>query len=117
MRRLLLLVGVPAVIAAVALALWLQGGRYEETENAYVKAHMIAVAADVSGRVVEVAVRDNEPVAAGALLFRIDPVPYELAVARAEAQMAVVRTEVGNSSASRDTAAGVNADAMRIMSG
>jgi membrane fusion protein (multidrug efflux system) len=55
---------------------------------------MIAVTADVSGRVVEVAVRDNEPVVAGALLFRIDPVPFELAVARAEAQMAVVRTDV-----------------------
>ena len=94
MKRFLLLVVVPAVAAAAALALWLQGGRFEETENAYVKAHMIAVAADVSGRVVEVAVRDNEPVAAGALLFRVDPVPYELALARAEAQMAVVRTEV-----------------------
>ena len=84
----------PAVAVAAGLALWLQGGRFEETENAYVKAHMIAVTADVSGRVVEVGVRDNEPVAAGALLFRIDPAPFELAVARAEAQMAVVRTEV-----------------------
>jgi len=94
MKRFLLLVGVPAVAAAAGLALWLQGGRYEETENAYVKAHMIAVTADVSGRVVEVGVRDNEPVAAGALLFRIDPVPFELAVARAEAEMAVVRTAI-----------------------
>ena len=92
MKRFLLLVGVPALAAAAGVALWLQGGRYEETENAYVKAHMIAVTADVSGRVVEVGVRDNEPVAAGALLFRIDAVPFELAVARAEAEMAVVRT-------------------------
>jgi membrane fusion protein (multidrug efflux system) len=94
MKRFLLLVAVPAVAVAAGLALWLQGGRFEETENAYVKAHMIAVTADVSGRVVEVGVRDNEPVVAGALLFRIDPAPFELAVARAEAQMAVVRTEV-----------------------
>src|SRR5688572_27573136 len=92
MKRFILLVVVPAVAAAAGVALWLQGGRYEETENAYVKAHMIAVSADVSGRVVEVGVRDNEPVAAGALLFRIDAVPFELAVARAEAEMAVVRT-------------------------
>ena len=94
MKRFLLLVGVPAIVAAAALIIWLQGGRFEETENAYVKAHMIAVTADVSGRVVEVGVRDNEPVAAGALLFRVDPAPFELAVARAEAQMAVARTEV-----------------------
>jgi membrane fusion protein, multidrug efflux system len=94
MKRFLLLVGVPAIAVAIGLLVWLQGGRFEETENAYVKAHMIAVTADVSGRVVEVGVRDNEPVAAGALLFRIDAAPFELAVARAEAQMAVARTEV-----------------------
>ena len=94
MKRFLLLVGVPAIAVAAGLVLWLQGGRFEETENAYVKAHMIAVTADLSGRVVEVGVRDNEPVAAGALLFRIDPAPLELTVASAEAQMAVVRTEV-----------------------
>jgi membrane fusion protein (multidrug efflux system) len=94
MKRFLLLVVVPAVAVAAGLAVWLQGGRFEETENAYVKAHIIAVSADVSGRVVEVKVRDNEPVAAGTLLFRIDPAPFELTVARAEAEMAVVRTEV-----------------------
>ena len=94
MKRFLLLVGVPAVAVAAGLALWLQGGRFEETENAYVKAHMIAVTADVSGRVMEVGVRDNEPVAAGALLFRIDPTPFQLTVARAEAEMAVVRTAI-----------------------
>jgi membrane fusion protein (multidrug efflux system) len=94
MKRFLLLVGVPAMALAGGLVLWLQGGRFEETENAYVKAHMIAVTADVSGRVVEVGVRDNEPVAAGALLFRIDPAPFQLTVARAEAEMAVVRTAV-----------------------
>ena len=61
MKRFVLLVVVPAVALAAGIALWLQGGRYEETENAYVKAHMIAVRADVSGRVFDVRVRDNEP--------------------------------------------------------
>lgn len=94
MKRFLLLVGVPLLVAALFLFVWLRGGRYEETENAYVKAHIIAVSADVSGRVVEVAVRDNQSVEAGALLFRVDPAPFELAVAQAEAQMALARTEV-----------------------
>jgi membrane fusion protein (multidrug efflux system) len=94
MKRFVLLVGVPLLVAAGAVVLWLQGGRYEETENAYVKAHIVHVSADVSGRVVEVLVKDNQRVAAGALLFRIDPAPFALAVARAEAQMGVVRTEV-----------------------
>ncbi len=94
MKRWVLLLGVPLAAAALALAAWLQGGRFEQTENAYVKANIIAVSADVSGRVVEVLVRDNQPIAPGAPLFRIDPAPFELAVARAEAQMAVVRTEI-----------------------
>jgi len=76
---------IAAAFAAAGAWMWLQGGRYEETENAYVKAHIIAVSAEVAGRVAEVAVRDNQPVAAGALLFRLDPVPFEVEVARAEA--------------------------------
>jgi membrane fusion protein (multidrug efflux system) len=92
--RPVLLVVVPAVLVGLGVALWLQGGRYEETENAYVKSHIISVTADVSGRVIEVGVRDNQPVQAGALLFRVDPAPFRLEVARAEAQMAVVRTEL-----------------------
>ena len=91
MKRFVLLLVVPAVAVAAGIALWLQGGRYEETENAYVKAHMIAVSADVSGRVVDVRVRDNEPVAAGAPLSHRSGA-VRAAVARAEAEMAVVRT-------------------------
>ncbi len=94
MLRPLLLVAVPCAAVAAGAWLWLQGGRYEETENAYVKAHIIAVSADVSGRVVEVAVADNQPVAAGAALFRVDPVPFALALAGAQAQLEVIRTEL-----------------------
>ena len=96
-RRLLravLLIGVPLAAAAVALHLYARGGRHVETDNAYVKAHIIAVSAEVAGRVIEVAVRDNQAVAAGQLLFRIDPAPFEVAIARTDAQMAVVRTDL-----------------------
>jgi membrane fusion protein (multidrug efflux system) len=92
--RWLLLFGLPFVAVLVGLYLYAHGGRYEETENAYIKADIIAVSAEVSGRVVEVAARDNEPVAAGAPLFRLDPTPFEIELARARAQMDVVRTEV-----------------------
>ena len=92
--RLVLLVVVPLAVVVVALAWYARGGRYVETDNAYVKSHIVAVSADVSGRVVEVAVRDNQRIAAGAPLLRIDPAPFALEVERAQAQMAVVRTEV-----------------------
>lgn len=91
--RFVLLLVVPLVAIVIGTRMYAQSGRLAETENAYVKAEIIVVSSEVVGRVVEVAVRDNEPVAAGALLFRVDPAPFEIAVARARAQMDVVRTD------------------------
>jgi membrane fusion protein (multidrug efflux system) len=92
--RLVLLVIVPLALVVAGLGWYARGGRVAETENAYVKAHIIAVTPEVSGRVREVQVRDPDAVARGAPLFRIDPTPFRLEIRRAEAQMAVARTEV-----------------------
>ncbi|MGE0875113.1 MAG: HlyD family secretion protein [Burkholderiales bacterium] len=92
--RFVLLIIVPLVAIGIGLVIYARGGRYAETDNAYVKAKVIAISAEVAGRVLEVAVRDNQPVQAGAPLFRVDTAPMEVAMLRAEAQMAVVRTEV-----------------------
>jgi membrane fusion protein (multidrug efflux system) len=92
--RPLLLVAIPLIAAALALHWYAKGSRYAETDNAYVKAQVIPISAEVSGRVAEVMVRDQQRVARAAALFRIDPVPFQLAVARAEAQLAVTRTEI-----------------------
>ena len=92
--RFILLVVVPLIFIGIGLVIYARGGRHAETDNAYVKAKVIAISAEVAGRVVEVHVRDNEAVKAGAPLFRVDTAPIELASHRAEAQMAVVRTEV-----------------------
>ncbi len=94
--RAVLLVGVPLAAAAAALYFYAAGGRNVETDNAYVKSHIITVSAEVAGRVAAVEVRDNQAVAAGAPLFRIDPAPFEVAIARADAQMAVVRTDLAS---------------------
>jgi membrane fusion protein (multidrug efflux system) len=92
--RLLFLGIVPLVAALLALRWYAHTGREQETDNAYVKADIVAISAEVSGRVVEVAVRDNERIDAGKLLFRIDPQPFENAVGKAQAQMDVVRSDV-----------------------
>ena len=92
--RVLLLVVVPLIAVVTGLYVYATSGRLVETDNAYVKANIVAISASVSGRVVEVAARDNQPVEAGALLFRLDPVPYQIAVDGARAQMDVVRTVV-----------------------
>jgi membrane fusion protein (multidrug efflux system) len=94
--RALLLLGVPLLVAAAALYFYAQGGRHLETDNAYVKAHIVAVSAEIAGRVSEVAVRDNQAVAQGQLLFRIDAVPFETALASARAKLASARTDVAS---------------------
>ncbi len=94
LARALLLLGVPLAAGAAALHYYAEGGRHVETDNAYVKAHITAVSAEIAGRVAEVAVRDNQPVAQGQLLFRIDAAPFEMALARANAQLANARADV-----------------------
>ena len=92
--RLGLLVGVPLLVVAAALLVWQQGGRFVTTENAYVKAHIVQIAPEVAGRVQEVAVRDHARVEAGQLLLRLDPAPFRLALARAEAELDTARVQV-----------------------
>ncbi len=92
--RLVLLIGVPIAVAIGGVVVWQNGGRYVNTENAYVKADIAQIAPEVSGRVIEVAVRDHQNVKAGEVLLRIDPEPYRLALAKAEAELDVARTQV-----------------------
>jgi multidrug resistance efflux pump len=95
LRRLVLNAGRPAltlVIVAVALIAgrWLWA-YYEEapwTRDGRVRADVVTIAPDVSGLVTEVAVRDNQTVKRGDVLFRIDPDRFELALAQTDAAMA-----------------------------
>jgi multidrug efflux system membrane fusion protein len=59
---------------------------YPRTDDASVTANVVGIAPRVSGPIVHIAVADNQFVKAGDLLFEIDPVPYQDAVDRAEAQ-------------------------------
>ena len=93
-RRVFLLVVVPALLLLVAGLVYLHGGRYVETEDAYVKADKVPVSAEVSGAIQDVLVAENQTVAAGQTLFRINPAPFEVAVRKAEAKLAQVRTEL-----------------------
>ena len=92
--RALLLVAVPALAIALGLHWYAKSARWAETDNAYVKGHVIAISAEVAGRVAQVPVRDQQRVERGATLFLLDPVPFKLALGRADAQLAVTRTEI-----------------------
>ncbi|MCO5099400.1 MAG: HlyD family secretion protein [Burkholderiaceae bacterium] len=98
--RWTLLVVVPLVAALAGTILWLHGGRYVETDNAFVKADKVPVSAEVSGAVVEVSVHENEIVRSGQPLFRLDPAPFRVALSKAEAKLGQVRTDLAATKAS-----------------
>ncbi len=92
--RPLALIGVPLLVFAGALMFWLQGGRYTSTENAFVKADIAQIASEVAGRIIEVRARDHAVVAEGDVLVRLDPEPYRLALAKADAEIDSARAAV-----------------------
>ena len=92
--RLLLLWGVPAIALIVAALVWALGGRYVETDNAYVKSDVVTIYPEVEGTVQEVLVAENTSVQAGQLLLRIDRAALDLDVQRAAAQIDSLRGEL-----------------------
>ena len=91
-RRLILLVVIPALAAVLGLFIYLAGGRYATTDNAYTKADVINIRPRVAGSVAERLVAENEQVKAGQVLLVLDTKPYEVALAKAEAKLGEVRT-------------------------
>jgi membrane fusion protein, multidrug efflux system len=92
--RPLLLVVVPVVVGLSGLYWYAMSGRFVSTENAYVKADMVAISPDVDGRVIAVEVAENQFVRQGDVLFRIDPEPFQIALDMAEAKTLAVRNDI-----------------------
>jgi membrane fusion protein, multidrug efflux system len=61
------------------------------TDDASIDADVVHIAAEVGGRIVSIPVEENSPVKKGDLLFQIDPVPYQLVVDQARADLAVAK--------------------------
>ena len=95
--RVALLAAGPVVILLGALWLYIFGARYVSTDDAYVKQDKIPISTDVSGRVIDVLVGDQQPVKKGDLLFRLDDEPFRISLERAEAQLAMVRMDLETS--------------------
>ena len=92
--RVFLVVAFPFALALIGGALWLQGGRTVGTDDAYVKADIDENAPEVSGRILEDLVRDHQQIAAGTPLLKLDPVPFQLALDKADAELDNARTAV-----------------------
>jgi membrane fusion protein (multidrug efflux system) len=98
-RASLLLLG-PILVIAGGAYVYMNTGRYVETDNAYVKADTVIVSPEVAGRISRVAVRENAHVKAGDVLFEIDDRSYQVAVERAAAQTEAVQAFIAGLRAS-----------------
>ena len=92
-RRTLLVLG-PLVVIVAAVYVYLTTGRYVSTDNAYVKSDVGIVSAQISGPIVEVAVRENQPVAQGDVLFKVDDEPFRVKMQQVDAELGAVRDYV-----------------------
>jgi len=104
-NRIALMAIVPLLIAAVAGYFYLTGGRYVSTDNAYIQNDTILISPDVSGRIVQVLVKENQRVKAGDILFVIDQEPYKNALEQADAALATARVQVATLSTDTGSAA------------
>lgn len=93
LRRFLLALG-PLVLLVAGGVYYAGSGRYIETENAYVKLDILSVSANVAGRVIAVAGDDNQTVSKGEIMFRIDPGPFRIALADADAELGITRNRI-----------------------
>jgi membrane fusion protein (multidrug efflux system) len=93
LRLPLMLLG-PLVVVLGGTYWFLTTGRYVSTDDAYVDAARVAISNEVSGRVAQIAVHDNDQVKAGQVLFTLDQRPFQIAVDEAKAQLAAVRLQI-----------------------
>jgi membrane fusion protein (multidrug efflux system) len=92
--RMAAMVSLPLLLLIGGFLYWQSLQGKVSTDNAYVKQDMVAVGAEVGGRIVEVRVEEDQRVRAGQLLFRIDPEPYRLEIAEIEAEIAEAQVNV-----------------------
>ncbi len=92
LRRVLFLL---LPLALIAGGYWyVTGGSVMSTDNAYVEADKVGISTDVSGLVKTVDVTENQHVEAGQILYRLDDLQFRLALARADAQVGMVRNDL-----------------------
>ena len=92
--RLPLMLAGPLVVLIAATWWYLTSGRYVSTDDAYVQAARTMISTDIAGRVVAVEIGDNQRVAKGQVLFRLDDRPFRIAVEEARAMLANARLQV-----------------------
>ena len=94
LRARWLLIPVVLVLIIAAYAGWRYLSQWESTDDAQIEGHIHPVNAKVGGTITSVNVRDNQPVEAGTVLVQLDARDYEIAVARAKADLSEAQAGV-----------------------
>jgi membrane fusion protein (multidrug efflux system) len=97
--RLALFLLLPVVLV-VGVIWYVSGGQVMAVDDAYVDADKVGVSTDVSGVVKDVEVTDNQTVAAGQVLYRLDDLPFRIALARTEGDLGAIRDQLNAQKAS-----------------
>jgi len=108
-----------AIVLALLVASWVRA--HPSSSDASIDADVVHVAAAIGGRIIEIRVRENSSVHRGDVLFQIDPLPYQLVVSQAQADLAVaeaqldsrrryVSTQRSNATIARDQATNAKAN-------
>jgi multidrug resistance efflux pump len=79
---------VPVLFIIICAVLYITGGRYISTDDAYVSAARVSISPSIAGRVIDVEVADNQWVHKGDVLFKLDDRPFVITMHEAEAQLA-----------------------------
>jgi multidrug efflux system membrane fusion protein len=90
------LIAAIVILAAVVLGAWVVFtiDRRPRTHDARIFAYSAAMASEINGRIVRVLISNDQHVDAGAPLILIDPVPYELQLREARAQVAALKAQI-----------------------
>ena len=95
----IIIAAVVVVAALFAARWWMEQSRFVSTDDAYVGANQVEIAAQVAGPVSQVFVRDQQRVKQGDALFQIDPQPYRIALDQARANLELARQNVSQEGA------------------
>jgi membrane fusion protein (multidrug efflux system) len=93
-NRRVLLIGGPILLVLAGVIFYMLTGRYVSTDDAYIQAARVDISTEVSGRIAEIAVHDNQLVHKGQLLFRLDTPRFRIAIADARAQLSAAQIKV-----------------------
>jgi membrane fusion protein (multidrug efflux system) len=92
--RLALMLVVPLAILVGGAIYWIGLQGKVSTDDAYVKQDKVSISAEVGGKIQQVYVKNGDHVQAGALLFKIDPQPFQIQLDQARAAIASAQANV-----------------------